>query len=201
MSDGHCHDVQPEPIRLGYCPMLAALICKSEHPQRDSECIEATGSDVRCPHVQPDHIKEGYCPRLPGVRMPATYINHYAANGGVVVPQFGGACSVFTESHTTQHLVPRMLLQLGSCWKPCQGICACLLHRLRRMSLGPTTKRIHCMRKTDQAVRQQAHSLSRLCSSCHDVEVISVHNWDGSGLTQSMAYVCRHGSRDRQDGH
>jgi agmatine deiminase len=22
--------------------------------------------------------------------MPATYINHYAANGGVVVPQFGG---------------------------------------------------------------------------------------------------------------
>jgi agmatine deiminase len=28
---------------------------------------------------------------MPGVRMPATYINHYAANGGVVVPQFGGA--------------------------------------------------------------------------------------------------------------
>ena len=41
--------------------------------------------------MQPDHIKKGYCPRLPGVRMPATYINHYAANGGVVVPQFGGA--------------------------------------------------------------------------------------------------------------
>ena len=32
----------------------------------------------------------GYCPRVAGVRMPATYINHYAANGGVVVPQFGG---------------------------------------------------------------------------------------------------------------
>lgn len=27
---------------------------------------------------------------MPGVRMPATYINHYAANGGAVVPQFGG---------------------------------------------------------------------------------------------------------------
>lgn len=40
--------------------------------------------------LQPDHIKKGYCPRLPGVRMPATYINHYCANGGVVVPQFGG---------------------------------------------------------------------------------------------------------------
>lgn len=40
--------------------------------------------------MQPDHIKKGYCPRLPGVRMPATYINHYCANGGVVVPQFGG---------------------------------------------------------------------------------------------------------------
>jgi agmatine deiminase len=40
--------------------------------------------------LQPEHIKKGYCPRLPGVRMPATYINHYCANGGVVVPQFGG---------------------------------------------------------------------------------------------------------------
>ncbi|CAL8460755.1 g286 [Coccomyxa elongata] len=40
--------------------------------------------------VDPEHIAKGYCPRLPGVRMPATYINHYAANGGVVVPQFGG---------------------------------------------------------------------------------------------------------------
>ena len=43
-----------------------------------------------CALLQPDHIKKGYCPRLPGVRMPATYINHYCANGGVVVPQFGG---------------------------------------------------------------------------------------------------------------
>ena len=44
--------------------------------------------------MQPDHIKKGYCPRLPGVRMPATYINHYCANGGVVVPQFGGLCRI-----------------------------------------------------------------------------------------------------------
>ncbi|KAK9908617.1 hypothetical protein WJX75_000521 [Coccomyxa subellipsoidea] len=43
--------------------------------------------------VDPEHITKGYCPRLPGVRMPATYINHYAANGGVVVPQFGGAAA------------------------------------------------------------------------------------------------------------
>ncbi len=40
--------------------------------------------------AQPDHAERGYCPRVPGVRMPATYINHYAANGGAVVPQFGG---------------------------------------------------------------------------------------------------------------
>ena len=46
--------------------------------------------DFVCALLQPDHIKKGYCPRLPGVRMPATYINHYCANGGVVVPQFGG---------------------------------------------------------------------------------------------------------------
>ena len=50
-----------------------------------------------CVHMQPDHIKKGYCPRLPGVRMPATYINHYAANGGVVVPQFGGVCLLPTS--------------------------------------------------------------------------------------------------------
>ena len=40
--------------------------------------------------AQPEHAAKGYCPRVPGVRMPATYINHYAANGGAVVPQFGG---------------------------------------------------------------------------------------------------------------
>ena len=49
-----------------------------------------------CICMQPDHIKKGYCPRLPGVRMPATYINHYAANGGVVVPQFGGVSPLKT---------------------------------------------------------------------------------------------------------
>ena len=45
--------------------------------------------------------------------MPATYINHYAANGGVVVPQFGGAFSLYKESHFTLYLVPRMPLQLN----------------------------------------------------------------------------------------
>ncbi len=40
--------------------------------------------------MQPEHIVKGYCPRLPGERLPASYINHYVANGGVVVPQFGG---------------------------------------------------------------------------------------------------------------
>lgn len=36
-----------------------------------------------------DHIEKGYVPRIPGERLPATYINHYKANGGAVVPQFG----------------------------------------------------------------------------------------------------------------
>ena len=40
--------------------------------------------------MQPDHIDLGYCPRIPGERLPASYINHYVANGGVVVPKFGG---------------------------------------------------------------------------------------------------------------
>ena len=51
-----------------------------------------------CICAQPDHVKKGYCPRLPGVRMPATYINHYAANGGVVVPQFGGTSPAYFTS-------------------------------------------------------------------------------------------------------
>ena len=40
--------------------------------------------------MQPNYIEEGYCPREPCARLPATYINHYCANGGVVCPQFGG---------------------------------------------------------------------------------------------------------------
>ncbi|MEW5306440.1 MAG: hypothetical protein WDW38_007379 [Sanguina aurantia] len=40
--------------------------------------------------VHPDHIKLGYVPRIPGERLSGSYVNHYAANGGVVVPQFGG---------------------------------------------------------------------------------------------------------------
>jgi hypothetical protein len=50
----------------------------------------------RCPAPQeanglhPDHAKLGYVPRTPGERLAGSYINHYIANGGVVVPQFGG---------------------------------------------------------------------------------------------------------------
>lgn len=40
--------------------------------------------------VHPDHIEKGFCPRIPGERLPASYINHYVANGGVVVPRYGG---------------------------------------------------------------------------------------------------------------
>ena len=39
--------------------------------------------------MQADHIEQGYVPRIAGERLPATYINHYTANGGAVVPQFG----------------------------------------------------------------------------------------------------------------
>lgn len=71
--------------------------------------------------MQPDHIKKGYCPRLPGVRMPATYINHYCANGGVVVPQFGGrqlhlcaACEGNTRERIMDICLPGMLTEEGS---------------------------------------------------------------------------------------
>ncbi len=35
-------------------------------------------------------MKLGYVPRVEGERLPASYINHYIANGGAVIPQFGG---------------------------------------------------------------------------------------------------------------
>ena len=64
---------------------LQHVIIRPFQQLSEGECYSTTVCAL-----QPDHIKKGYCPRLPGVRMPATYINHYAANGGVVVPQFGG---------------------------------------------------------------------------------------------------------------
>jgi hypothetical protein len=46
-----------------------------------------------CPWIscllQPEHITKGYVPRLANARLPGSYINHYCANGGAVVPQFG----------------------------------------------------------------------------------------------------------------
>lgn len=36
-------------------------------------------------------------PRIAGERLPATYINHYTANGGAVVPQFGFNASANDE--------------------------------------------------------------------------------------------------------
>jgi agmatine deiminase len=41
------------------------------------------------PPLQPEHITKGYVPRLAVARLPGSYINHYVANGGVVVPKFG----------------------------------------------------------------------------------------------------------------
>lgn len=47
--------------------------------------------------MQADHIEQGYVPRIAGERLPATYINHYTANGGAVVPQFGFNASANDE--------------------------------------------------------------------------------------------------------
>lgn len=74
--------------------------------------------------MQPDHIKKGYCPRLPGVRMPATYINHYAANGGVVVPQFGGAHLLLMSCSRAMHPLPLPTLHsVLIIWRPVNNCC------------------------------------------------------------------------------
>lgn len=68
------------------------------HPQGEAACYYNVFAPVDvlvnllsvCMCLQPDHIEKGFCPRIPGERLPASYINHYVANGGVVVPRFGG---------------------------------------------------------------------------------------------------------------
>lgn len=65
--------------------------CSREDPNAESLC----NSQVTCHNnvdicLQEGYIEQGYCPREPCARLPSTYINHYCANGGVVVPQFGG---------------------------------------------------------------------------------------------------------------
>jgi agmatine deiminase len=69
--------------------------CSSVLPQRLRKCAAGDSSLTRmsvlplCAHLQPEHITKGYVPRLANARLPGSYINHYCANGGVVVPQFG----------------------------------------------------------------------------------------------------------------
>lgn len=48
--------------------------------------------------------------------MPATYINHYAANGGVVVPQFGGTAAETDRLaiETLQQVLPRPFSSFSS---------------------------------------------------------------------------------------
>jgi hypothetical protein len=48
--------------------------------------------------LQPEHITKGYVPRLACARLPGSYINHYCANGGVVVPQFGYPTGALTPA-------------------------------------------------------------------------------------------------------
>jgi hypothetical protein len=64
---GHCPSLSP-------FPASTHLTRPQTHPPTPS---------------QPEHIAKGYVPRLAGARLPGSYINHYCANGGVVVPQFG----------------------------------------------------------------------------------------------------------------
>ncbi len=78
-------------IRRASCRCLAcmhALCSIAENMLVFNLCKAATG--CLCRRMQPDHVKLGYVPRVEGERLPASYINHYIANGGAVIPQFGG---------------------------------------------------------------------------------------------------------------
>ncbi len=69
---------------LPACSLQHALDWKHE----SDSCKRAI--ERACRRAQPDHVKLGYVPRVEGERLPASYINHYIANGGAVIPQFGG---------------------------------------------------------------------------------------------------------------
>lgn len=82
---------------IGSRILLCALrsICALYVPPTHTP-LPATPSPVTLPPFpepgkQPEHITKGYVPRLACARLPGSYINHYCANGGVVVPQFGYA--------------------------------------------------------------------------------------------------------------
>lgn len=76
--------------------------------------------------MPPDHAKLGYCPRILGERLPASYINHYVANGGVVMPRFGAgatatdekAAEVLAKAYPGRKIVPvysrEVLLNAGN---------------------------------------------------------------------------------------
>ena len=67
--------------------------------------VRTMAHDV-CNHIssQPDHIEKGYVPRIAGERLPATYINHYTANGEL---------TGLTQCHHL-HLICRLCQQAAS---------------------------------------------------------------------------------------
>ena len=90
-------------------------------------------------------MKLGYVPRVEGERLPASYINHYIANGGAVIPQFGGpGLDRATETDA------KALEVLQAAYGPERKVCLFLLHLL-------------CLQMMYQAC---AHVFSRsLCAS------------------------------------
>ena len=64
-----------------------------------SESSELCGSAVHCSHdlfipvLQSGHVDKGYSPCFAQERLSGSYINHYIANGGAVIPQFGGTAT------------------------------------------------------------------------------------------------------------
>lgn len=77
--------------------------------------------------VQADHIEQGYCPRIPGERLPASYINHYIANGGVVIPQFGAGAKETDKKalEVLQKAYPDRKVQ-PSCSALCAAVGPCI---------------------------------------------------------------------------
>ena len=66
-------------LRPPHSTLSHLLVLPAWCPRFDTAC---------CTRLQPDHIEKGYVPRIAGERLPATYINHYTANGALCCLDF-----------------------------------------------------------------------------------------------------------------
>ena len=111
-------------------------------------------------------------PRIAGERLPATYINHYTANGGAVVPQFG-----FNAAGTDERALEDISKAYNGERKVRNvNVCAhCILSW-------------NCCWSLAAAERSRAHSMPR--SHRHRECFAGLHSWKLSKCSSALNGAC-----------